>query len=72
LAFGRNADDLKKFVAKSEEVKTRCNLAESCKKGYDPKRAVFPTTMLLLLLLMMMIMMMMRSLPPCSLQHSRV
>jgi hypothetical protein len=36
-------------VAKSKEVKTRCNLAESSKEGYGSKRAV------LLLLLMMIV-----------------
>jgi hypothetical protein len=28
------------FVAKSKEIKTRCNLAESCKEGYGSKTAV--------------------------------
>jgi hypothetical protein len=29
------------IVAKSKEVKTRSNLAESSKEGHDSKRAVF-------------------------------
>jgi hypothetical protein len=45
----------KNIVAKSNEVKTRCNLAEFSEEGYGSKVAVFPT------ILIMMIMMMMRS-----------
>jgi hypothetical protein len=37
------------IVAKSKEVKTGCNLAESSKEGYGSKRAV------LLMILMMVI-----------------
>jgi hypothetical protein len=48
LGVGRK----KIFVAKSEEVKTGSNLAESYKEGYGSKR-------ILLLMMMMMMMMMM-------------
>jgi hypothetical protein len=39
LGVGRKADDLlcKKIFTKSEELKTRCNLAESSKEGYGSK-----------------------------------
>jgi hypothetical protein len=33
-------------VAKSKEVKTGCNLAESSKKGHGSKRAVLPIMMI--------------------------
>jgi hypothetical protein len=32
-------------AAKSKEVKTGCNLTESCKEGYGSKRAVLPMMM---------------------------
>jgi hypothetical protein len=32
----------KGIVAKSKEMKTGCNLAESSKEGYGSKRAVLP------------------------------
>jgi hypothetical protein len=38
LGVGRRADDL----AKSKEVKSGCNLAESSKECYGSKRAVLP------------------------------
>jgi hypothetical protein len=36
-------------VAKSKEVKTGYNLAESSKKGYGSKRAVLPLMMMIML-----------------------
>jgi hypothetical protein len=46
LGVGCKTHDLalRKFVMKSEEVKTRYNLAESSKEEYGPKRTVFPMT----------------------------
>jgi hypothetical protein len=38
----------KKIVAKSKEVKSGCNLAESSKKGYGSKGAVSPMIMVLI------------------------
>jgi hypothetical protein len=35
------------IVAKSKEVKTGCNLAESSKEGYGSKRAVLPMMMMM-------------------------
>jgi hypothetical protein len=44
LGVGCKADDLalqkEITVAKSKEVKTGCNLAESCREGYGSKRTV--------------------------------
>jgi hypothetical protein len=39
----------KKTVAKSKEVKTGCNLAESSKEVYGSKRAVLPMMMIMML-----------------------
>jgi hypothetical protein len=55
LGVGRKADGLallKKFiVAKSKEVKTGCNLAESSKEGCGSKRVVLPIMMMMINLL---------------------
>jgi hypothetical protein len=32
-------------------VKTRCNLAESSKEGYGPKRAVLPMVMMMMMIM---------------------
>jgi hypothetical protein len=37
------------IVAKSKEVKTRSNLAESPKEGYGSKRAVLPVMMVMMI-----------------------
>jgi hypothetical protein len=37
----------KKIVAKSKEVKTGCNLAESSKEAYGSKRDVLPKTIII-------------------------
>jgi hypothetical protein len=36
---------------KSKGVKTGCNLAESSKKGYGSKRAVFPMMMMMMMMM---------------------
>jgi hypothetical protein len=50
LENGRKVHDLapEKKVAKSKEVQTGCNLAESSKEGYDSKIAVLPMMMIVL------------------------
>jgi hypothetical protein len=56
LEVGLKADDLalsKITVAKSEEVKTECKLAESCKEGYGSKRDVLPMIMIMMIIIMM-------------------
>jgi hypothetical protein len=49
---GRKAQrpySVKKFTdAKSKEVKTGCNLAESCKEGCGSKRAVLPVMIVMM------------------------
>jgi hypothetical protein len=46
----------KKFiVAKSKEVKTGSNLAESYKEGYGSKRAVLPVVMVVVVVMMIII-----------------
>jgi hypothetical protein len=42
----------KKIVAKSGEVKTGCNLAESCNEGYGSKRADLPMTIMMMIVMM--------------------
>jgi hypothetical protein len=37
-------------VAKSEEMKTECRLAESCKEGYGSKRDVLPMIMIMMMI----------------------
>jgi hypothetical protein len=39
------------IVAKSKEVKTGCNLAESCKEGCGSKRDVFPMMMMIIMMI---------------------
>jgi hypothetical protein len=38
-------------VAKYKEMKTRCNLTESSKKGYGSKRAVLPMMMMMMMMM---------------------
>jgi hypothetical protein len=42
----------KSIVAKSKEVKTGTNLAESFKEGYGLKTAVLPMMMMMMMILM--------------------
>jgi hypothetical protein len=44
------------IVAKCKEVKTGCNLAESSKEGYGPKRVVLPMMMMMMMIMIHAIM----------------
>jgi hypothetical protein len=55
FGVGRRANDLtlykKIIVAKSKEVKTGSNLAESSKESYDSRRAVLPVMMMMMMMM---------------------